>query len=78
MREYGSCLVMAKDGEEEALKSLFAKGEDIKSVCEISRHLILVAFQRQLDSQEIEEVFSSFEDKIERWQPNHRMRSLTG
>lgn len=78
MREYGSCLVVVKDGEGEVLKSLFANGEDIKSVCEISRRLILVAFQRQLDSQEIEEVLSPFEDKIERWQPNHRMRSLIG
>jgi hypothetical protein len=76
--EYSSCLVVAKDGEGEALKSLLVQSEDIKSVNEISPRLFSVAFQRQLDSQGIEEVLSPFGDKIERWQPNYRVHPLIG
>ncbi len=76
--EYNSCCIVAKDGEGEALKSLLTGSEDIKSVNEISPRLFSVTFQRQLDSQGIEEAFSLFRDKIERWQPNYRTYPLTG
>ena len=77
---YGSCLVWAKEGEGEALKALLtgSKDEDIKDVNEISQCLISVAFHRRLDSHGIEVILSPFKDKIEKWQPNYRIRSLTG
>ena len=78
MEKYSSCLVVVKEGELKTLQSLFAKSEEIQSVKEISPRLVSITFQRQLDRQGIERTLSPFEDKIERWQPNYRMRPLTG
>ncbi len=82
MEEYGSCLVTAKDGEIEALKSLLVENEEVESVYGADRtdqpHLIYVKFRRRLDLQGIEMALSPFRDKIEKWQPNYRMRPLAG